>query len=123
MLFISPSKLFLFSRYLNFCLDFLIMSKNALIRKIRLISKFMTSQPGYQTIIAIHILTNISKSKSNEVMKFGQLIEHNMRNIFLEKSYTKCGGDTIPRPFSKISNLSKYLHHIFASNVLCSLFL
>ena len=24
-----------------------------------------------------------------------------MRNIFLEKSYTKCDGKTIPRPFSK----------------------
>ena len=35
-------------------------------------------------------------------MKFGQLIEYNMRNIFLEKSYTKCGGETIPRPFLKI---------------------
>ena len=29
-------------------------------------------------------------------MKFGQLIEHNMRNIFPEKSNTKCGGETIP---------------------------
>ena len=27
-------------------------------------------------------------------MKFGQLIEYNMRNIFLQKSYTKCGGET-----------------------------
>ena len=27
-------------------------------------------------------------------MKFGQLIEYNMRNYFLEKSYTKCGGET-----------------------------
>ena len=34
-------------------------------------------------------------------MKFGQLIEYNMRNIFLEKPYTKCGRETIPRPFSK----------------------
>ena len=34
-------------------------------------------------------------------MKFGQLIEYNIRNIFLEKSYTKCGGETIPAPFSK----------------------
>ena len=35
-------------------------------------------------------------------MKFiGQLIDYNMRNIFLEKSYTKCGGDTISRPFSE----------------------
>ena len=32
-------------------------------------------------------------------MKFGQLIECNMRNIFLEKSYTKCGGETNLRPF------------------------
>ena len=39
-------------------------------------------------------------------MKFGQLIEHNMGNIFHEKSYTKCGGETIPRPFSKKSKLS-----------------
>ena len=39
-------------------------------------------------------------------MKFGQLIEYNMRNIFLEKPYTKCGTETIPRSFSKRSILS-----------------
>ena len=39
-------------------------------------------------------------------MKFGQLIEYNMRNIFLEKSYTKCGGETSPRPFSEKLKLS-----------------
>ena len=60
----------------------------------------MTSQPGKQTI-AIHILTNISRSLGRQVMKFGQLIYYNMRNIFLEKSYTKFGGKTIPRPFFK----------------------
>ena len=49
----------------------------------------MTSQPGKQTI-AIHILPNISRSKGNQAMKTGQLIEYNMRNIFLEKPYTKC---------------------------------
>ena len=38
-------------------------------------------------------------------MKFGQLIECNMRNIFLEKSYTKWGGETVPRPFSQKSKL------------------
>ena len=32
-------------------------------------------------------------------MKFGQLIECNIRNIFLEKSYAKCGGESSPRPF------------------------
>ena len=29
-----------------------------------------------------------------------------MRNIFVEKSYTKCAGETIPRPLSKKSKLS-----------------
>ena len=65
----------------------------------------MTSQPGKQTI-AIHILPYISKGKDNQTMKFAQIIEYNMRNIFLETSYTKCGGETIPRPFSKKPKLS-----------------
>ena len=63
----------------------------------------MTSQAGKQTI-AIHILPNISRSKGNQAMNFGQLIEYNMRNNFLEKSYTKCSGESIPRPFSKNKN-------------------
>ena len=65
----------------------------------------MTLQTGYQTI-AIHILPNISRSKGNKAIKFGQLIEYNMRNIFFEKSYTKCAGETIPRSLSKKSKLS-----------------
>ena len=39
-------------------------------------------------------------------MKFGQLIECNMRNIFLGKSYTKYSGETSPRPFSEKWKLS-----------------
>ena len=41
-------------------------------------------------------------------MKFGQLIEYNMRKICLEKSYTECGGEFSFRPISgklKFSNL------------------
>ena len=41
-------------------------------------------QPGLQTI-AINTLPNISKSKGNQTMKFGQLIEYSKRNIFLQK--------------------------------------
>ena len=63
----------------------------------------MTSQFGKQRI-AIHILPNISKGKGNQTMKFGQLIEHNSRTIFLEKSQAKCGGETIPRFFLKNQN-------------------
>ena len=33
-------------------------------------------------------------------MKIGQLIEYNLRNIFFENSYTKCGGKATARPFS-----------------------
>ena len=76
-----------------------------LIRKLRLISKFMTSQTGQQ-IIKIHTLPNISRSKGNQTMKFGQLIEYNMRTILLEISYAKYGREASPRPFYKKSNLS-----------------
>ena len=65
----------------------------------------MTSQPGQQTIV-IHILPNISRREGNQTMKFNQLIEYKMRNIFLEKSYTKCGGEISLRPFSDKSKLS-----------------
>ena len=60
----------------------------------------MTSQPGSQTI-AINVLTNISRSKGNQAIELGQLKEYDMRNVFLQKSYTKFGWQTIPRPFSK----------------------
>ena len=64
----------------------------------------MTSQPGRQTTV-MQILPNISRSKGNQKMKFGQLIEYNMRNIFLEKSYTKYCGKIIPKPYSKTLKL------------------
>ena len=104
----SPQQLFSFSRYVSFYLDFLVMYRNGLIKKIRLTSNFLTSQPGYQTIV-IHILPNMSRSKKNQTLKFGQLIECNMKNIFLEKSYAKCGEETSPRPFSEKLKLSTSL--------------
>ena len=63
------------------------------------------SQPGEQTI-AIHVLPNISRTKGSQAMRYGQLIEYNTRNIFVEKSCTKYAGETIPRPLSKKSKLS-----------------
>ena len=64
----------------------------------------MSSQPGKQ-IISMHILPNNSRSKGNRRMKFGQSIECNIRKK-IEK-YKKCGGETIPRHFSKKSKLNK----------------
>ena len=55
-------------------------------------------------------------------MKFGQLTECKMINIFLEKSYTKCGEENIPRPFSEklkssisLGKWSKVLDSLFLS--------
>ena len=79
-----------------------------MIRKRRSISEFITLQPGKPTI-AIHILPNISRSKDNQTIKFDELVEYNMGNIFLEKFYIKCGGETIPRPLSKNSKLRIFM--------------
>ena len=100
MLFISSKKLFSFLRYLRFCPVFLQHDKRAMIS-----FKFMTSQTGQQ-IITIYILPSISGSKDNQKIEFGQLIEYNMKNILLEKSYSKRGGEASPKPFYKDLKLS-----------------
>ena len=67
-------------------------------------------------------MPNISRSNGSQTTKFGQLIEcSTRRNIFLEKSYAKCGGEISPRPFSKKPNLAISLHQW--SRVLYNLFL
>ena len=77
------------------------------------------SQPGTGNCNT-HI-AKISRSIGNQTMKCGQLIEYNMRNIFLKKSYTKCSGETSPRPFSGKLKLSISLDQWF--KVFYSLFL
>ena len=62
MLFISPQKIFSFPR---------------LIRKIKLISRFMTSQNEEKTI-EIYILP--TRNKGSPTLKFGQSIVHIMKN-------------------------------------------
>ena len=57
--------------------------------------KFMTLQTWKQTI-TIHILPNISRSKGNETMKFGQLIDYNDTQKVVEK--------LVPDPFLKNQN-------------------
>ena len=54
-------------------------------------------------------LTNTSRSIDNQAGKFGQLIEYNIKKIFLRKLYTKCCVETISRPFSKRLKLSIFL--------------
>ena len=53
----------------------------------------------------VHILAETSRRKVNQTIKFDQLIEYNMRNTFVEKSYTKCGGPKlVPNRFVKNQN-------------------
>ena len=47
------------------------------------------------------MLPNISRGKGSQTLKFDQLIQYNMRIVFLQKSHTKCDAETIRRPFSK----------------------
>ena len=106
----------LFSRYLNFCLEFLM--KKGLIRKVNF--KIYDSTIWLK-IITIHILSSISRSKRNPTMKFGQSTESNTRKFFFEKLCTKNGEETIPRPFSKKPKLTISLNQWY--KVFCSLFL
>ena len=57
----------------------------------------MMSQPGLQAI-AVHILPNISQSKGNQTIKFGQLIEYNKGNMFFQNLCRKWGRATSSRP-------------------------
>ena len=45
--------------------------------------------------IAIHILSNISRSKDTQTMKIDQLIEYNMRKVSSKIIHK----EAIPRPF------------------------
>ena len=61
-------------------------------------------------LIAILILPNISRSKDDPTIKFGQLIEYNIENTFIEKTNTKGDRAAIPRPIfkkSKIEHISE----------------
>ena len=86
-----------FLRYLNF-FDFFVMYENDSIRKVNFKKISLTNN------CERHI-PNIWRNKSNQKMALAQLIEHNKRNIFLEKSCSKGGGETIPRLFYKKSKL------------------
>ena len=59
----------------------------------------MTSQTGTQ-ITAIWILPNIWRHKGNQTMKFGQVMEHNIKNRFLQNHLETKTRRLFPEPFS-----------------------
>ena len=72
-------------------------------KKGHVVSKLMTSQPGQQTI-AIHILPNVSRSKNNQTIKVGHLIEYNMRNILFKSHSQNVAENLFPDSFLKTQN-------------------
>ena len=73
--------------------------------------RFMNPQPGKETVTtyilpkissSIHLLPNISLNKDNSTMKFGQLMEYNKRNTFLQNTHRKLGRGFCYRKVSKI---------------------
>ena len=71
--------------------------ENGLIRKLNVISNFLTSHTEKQVII-IQILPNISRNKGNQAIKVSHLIAYKVRNIFLQKPCRKCDRETSPKP-------------------------
>ena len=59
------------------------MQKNGLIRKMKLTSKFTTSQPGKQTNNCNIHIHNISRSEGNQTMKLDQLKNIAWETFFL----------------------------------------
>ena len=76
----------------------------------------MTPEPRKQTI-AIHMLPNILRSKGNQTMKFGQLMENKLGNNFLENSLQNVLEKLFPDKKSKLSismnQYSKVLYNLF----------
>ena len=77
-------------------------------KKAKVSFKIMTLQTR-QKIVTIHILFYISRSIGKKKRKFSQLIEYNMKNIFLEKLYD-CG---LSNSFSACFLKKNIFHVIF----------
>ena len=55
----------------------------------------MTSQTGQQ-IITTHVFSNIARSKGSKTMKFGQLIEYDVRDILWNNHAENEAGILVP---------------------------
>ena len=67
----------------------------------------------------MHIFPNILRNKGNQTIKFGQIIEFNMKSIFLEKLYTKNDAETIPIFFSKVFKSLKSISNSLKFYAIC----
>ena len=71
---------------------------------------FKVHDVTWETKNCKHILTRISRSKLSHTMKFGLLIEYNIRSIFHEKLCTEC---VWYKNFSLFFQILPYVHSAF----------
>ena len=91
------------------------MQRNNLIRKISLISKFMTSQHGKQKN-TIQILPIMSESTGNQTKEFGQLIQYKHRiETFAVSCYSKASLNTNELSFYTYSSNSYFFYVLLTS--------
>ena len=88
MFFILSKKLFSFLWHSNTFSDFFGSAEKRLDQKDEVNFKIY-DLINYETNTSVYVLPNISKSKDNQTIKFGQLVEYDLRNIFLKKSCKK----------------------------------
>ena len=83
--------------------------------------KHSLTKVSFKKVAAQKSIVDITARLANnrKTMKFGQLIECNMRNIFLAKSYTKCDEETSPRPFSEKLKLAYLRINSLRSYTVC----
>ena len=107
-----------FLRYLNICTDFFGHVGELLDKKAKIIFKTYDVKTwktnNYNTHIAHYL-----KEYRYQIMKFGHLLEYNVRNIFLKKSCRKWDRETSSRP---LSVLFFFLNFIWGKKqVVCTL--
>ena len=90
VLFILSKKLFSFLWHSNTFSDFFGSAEKRLDQKDEVNFKIY-DLINYETNTSVYVLPSISKSKDNQTIKFGQLVEYDLRNIFLKKSCKKWG--------------------------------
>ena len=82
------------------------IEKNNLISTMKLISKLLTPQPGLQTI-AIHILANISGSKTNKNWNWDSLWCITREMVFFKNHVENEAGNLVPDLFCFLKSYYK----------------
>ena len=90
-------------RYLNLCPELFGHVGKRLTKKANV--NFKTNYTTTYVTITIRIFCNISRSKANQTMKFGQLIEYNVRNILSKTHAENETGGLVPDPFLFFENV------------------